>query len=155
MTRRVTFLAGMAAGAVMAMGIGAGIRDGDAQAASIAAASATAPVTPAGDGEQGAAAQPASGAQKNSSRVVLENARVRVKEAIFYPGDTHPGAHTHELAHVGVVIEGGTMEFRSPDGSVEKMTLVAGGAGYRDANVTHEPVNTGKKPVKVIEVELK
>jgi mannose-6-phosphate isomerase-like protein (cupin superfamily) len=35
------------------------------------------------------------------------------------------------------------------------MKLEPGGAGYRDANVTHQPVNPGKTPVRVIEVELK
>ena len=92
---------------------------------------------------------------KNTSKVVLENARVRVKEAVFYPGDTSPGMHTHELPHVGVIIEGGTLVFKSPDGKSETMTLTAGGVGYREANVSHEPINTGTKPVKVIEVELK
>jgi mannose-6-phosphate isomerase-like protein (cupin superfamily) len=92
---------------------------------------------------------------KNTSKVVLENARVRVKEAVFYPGDKAPGMHTHELPHVGVIIEGGTLVFKSPDGKSETMNLTAGGVGYRDANVTHEPINTGTKPVKVIEVELK
>lgn len=92
---------------------------------------------------------------KNTSKVVLENARVRVKEAVFYPGDKSPGMHTHELAHVGVIIEGGTLVFKSPDGKSETLNLTAGGVGYRDANVTHEPINTGTKPVKVIEVELK
>jgi mannose-6-phosphate isomerase-like protein (cupin superfamily) len=92
---------------------------------------------------------------KNTSKVVLENARVRVKEAVFYPGDKAPGMHTHELAHVGVIIEGGTLVFKSPDGKSETLNLTSGGVGYRDANVTHEPINTGTKPVKVIEVELK
>lgn len=92
---------------------------------------------------------------KNTSKVVLENARVRVKEAVFYPGDKSPGMHTHELPHVGVIIDGGTLVFKSPDGKSETMNLAAGGVGYRDANVTHEPINTGTKPVKVIEVELK
>ena len=35
------------------------------------------------------------------------------------------------------------------------MDLERGGVGYRDANVTHEPVNVGTAPVRVIEVELK
>jgi mannose-6-phosphate isomerase-like protein (cupin superfamily) len=97
----------------------------------------------------------AQGPTKNTSKVVLENARVRVKEAAFYPGDKSPGMHTHELPHVGVIIEGGTLVFKSPDGKSETLNLTAGGVGYRDANVTHEPINTGTKPVKVIEVELK
>lgn len=63
--------------------------------------------------------------------------------------------HTHELAHVGVVIQGGTLVFRYPDGKSETMKLEVGGVGFREANVTHEPVNSGSSPVRVIEVELK
>lgn len=89
-----------------------------------------------------------------SSRVVLENARVRVKDVTFPPG-VSAGMHTHDLAHVGVIIQGGTLVFKSPDGKSETAKLDTGGVGYRDANVTHEPVNPGKTPVRVIEVELK
>jgi mannose-6-phosphate isomerase-like protein (cupin superfamily) len=98
-----------------------------------------------------AAAQPA---PQSSSKVVLENARVRVKDAVFAPGVT--GAmHTHELAHVGVVIQGGTLVFKYPDGKTETMDLPVGGVGFREANVSHAPTNPGKTPVRVIEVELK
>lgn len=94
-------------------------------------------------------------ASTNTSRIVLENDRVRVKEAVFQPNTPNPGMHTHDLAHVGVVIDGGKMIFRAPDGTTETMTLERGGVGYRQANVTHEPVNLGTTPVRVIEVELK
>lgn len=92
-------------------------------------------------------------AAANSSKVVLENARVRVKDVTFAPG-TSP-MHTHDLAHVGVVIQGGTLVFKYPDGKSETAKLDAGGVGYRDAGVSHEPTNPGKTPVRVIEVELK
>jgi mannose-6-phosphate isomerase-like protein (cupin superfamily) len=86
-------------------------------------------------------------------KVVLENDRVRVRDVTFPPGVT--GMHTHKLAHVGVVIDGGTLVFRYPDGKTETAKLDRGGAGFRDANVSHEPTNPGKTPVRVIEVELK
>ena len=86
-------------------------------------------------------------------KVVLENDRVRVRDVTFPPGSS--GMHTHELAHVGVVIQGGTLVFKYPDGKSETAKLEPGGVGYRDANVSHEPVNTGTTPVRVIEVELK
>jgi mannose-6-phosphate isomerase-like protein (cupin superfamily) len=104
-------------------------------------------------GTQALSAQ--TGARKNTSKIVLENDRVRVKDATFYPEDTHPGMHTHEFPHVGVIIDGGTLKFNSPDGKTETMKLERGGAGYREANVTHEPINTGSTPVRVIEVEIK
>lgn len=98
-------------------------------------------------GEQAAAAK------GSSVKIVLENERVRVRDVTFGPGVTP--MHTHDLPHVGVVIQGGTLSFRSPDGKSETMKLEAGGAGYREANVSHEPTNPGTSPVRVIEVELK
>ena len=90
---------------------------------------------------------------QSTAKVVLDNARVRVRDVTFPPGVT--GMHTHELAHVGIVIQGGTLVFKYPDGKSETAKLDVGGVGFRDANVTHEPVNTGTSPVRVIEVELK
>ncbi len=95
------------------------------------------------------------GRAKSTSRVVLENERVRVKEAIFAAGDTEGKMHTHEYPHVGVVIDGGTLRFNYPDGKTETMNLPRGGAGYREANVTHQAINTGRDAVRVIEVEIK
>lgn len=96
-----------------------------------------------------------SAAKKSQSKVVLENDKVRVKEAIFEPGDRQPGMHTHEYPHVGVIIDGGTLRFNYPDGKHETLELKRGGVGYREANVTHEAVNMGRRAVKVIEVEIK
>ena len=95
----------------------------------------------------------ASGKSQSSAKIVLDNARVRVRDVTFPPGVT--GMHTHELPHVGIVIQGGTLIFKYPDGKSETMKLDAGGVGFREANVTHEPVNPGSSPVRVIEVELK
>ncbi|MCI0338433.1 MAG: cupin domain-containing protein [Acidobacteria bacterium] len=92
---------------------------------------------------------------KSTSKVVLENERVRVKEAIFAPGDTDAKMHTHEYPHVGVIIDGGTLRFTYPDGKTETLNLPRGGVGYREANVTHQAINPGREPVRVIEVEIK
>lgn len=97
----------------------------------------------------------AQGGAKSTSKVVLENERVRVKEAIFAPGDKDAQMHTHEYPHVGVVIDGGTLKFNYPDGKTETMNLPRGGVGYRAANVTHQAINPGRAPVRVIEVEIK
>lgn len=103
----------------------------------------------------GRAVTSAQAGQKSSSKIVLENDRVRVKEAIFAPGDLNSEMHTHDLPHVGVVIDGGTLKFNYPDGKTETMDLPRGGVGYREANVTHQPINPGREPVRVIEVEIK
>ena len=94
-------------------------------------------------------------AQKNSSRVILENDLVVVKEAIFQPGEKHSGMHTHRYAHVGVPLDDGRLTFNSPDGKTETIELKHGSAGFREANVTHEAINLGDKPLRVIEVEIK
>lgn len=94
-------------------------------------------------------------AMKNSSRVLLENDLVVVKEAIFQPGDKRPGMHTHRYAHVGVPLDDGRLTFNSPDGKTETIELKRGSVGFREANVTHEGINIGDKPLRVIEVEIK
>jgi len=103
--------------------------------------------------EASAESAQADASAQSASRVVLENERVRVRDVTFAPGVTP--MHTHDLPHVGVVIQGGTLVFRSPDGTTETMTLEPGGVGFREANVSHEPTNPGQTPVRVIEVELK
>ena len=74
--------------------------------------------------------------------MVLENDRVIVKDATFYPGDKAPGMHTHKLPHVGVIIDGGTLVMRSPDGKLETLNLAAGrrglSRGERDARADGE-----------------
>jgi mannose-6-phosphate isomerase-like protein (cupin superfamily) len=95
----------------------------------------------------------ARGTSASTVKIVLDNDRVRVRDVTFPPGVT--GMHTHELPHVGIVIQGGTLVFRYPDGKSETMNLEVGGVGFREAHVTHEPVNPGSSPVRVIEVEVK
>ena len=84
---------------------------------------------------------------------LLENNRVRVRQVRFEPGVRY-GNHTHQHAHVGVILDEGTLEFIE-NGKSEKKEFKAGQVGWRDAHVTHEVVNIGKAPMRVIEVELK
>ncbi len=101
-----------------------------------------------------AAAQPASAAT-SSVKIVLENARVRVREVTFPPGVADPGMHTHALAHVGVILTPGKLVFSEPGKPAETVTFDVGSVGYREANVTHQAANPGQTPMRVIEVELK
>lgn len=101
------------------------------------------------------AAQPAGGGVKSSSKVVLENARVRVKDVTFAPGDVNPGMHTHELAHVGVILTPGSLTFTEPGKPAETVKFEAGSVGFREAKVTHQAGNPGTTSMRVIEVELK
>jgi len=92
---------------------------------------------------------------KYSSKVVLENDQVRVKDVTFPPGVLDTGMHTHDLAHVGVILTKGTLAFTEPGGKTEHVSFEAGSVGYRDADVTHQVANPGETPMRVIEVEIK
>ena len=102
-----------------------------------------------------AAAQRAQAATKSSSKVVLENDRVRVKDVTFAPGITDTGMHTHQLPHVGVILTAGALTFTEPGKPSETVKFASGAVGYREANATHQVTNPGKTPMRVIEVELK
>lgn len=124
-SRRTTFLWGMLAGAsVMALAL-----TGTATGSVVAAASTS------------------------TVKVVLENARVRVRDVTFAPG-TAP-MHTHELAHVGVILTPGTLVFTEPGKPADTVKFDAGSVGFRDAGVTHQVTNPGPGAMRVIEVELK
>ena len=95
-----------------------------------------------------------SSATENTAKILLENERVRVREVRLERG-MKPGPHTHPYAHVGVILDAGTLQFNDPDGKSEKRTFESGDVGWRDAKVTHGVVNVGKSPMRVIEVEIK
>jgi len=90
-----------------------------------------------------------------SSTVVLENERVRVRDVTFPPGVLDTGMHTHELAHVGVILTKGALLFTEPGGAAERVEFEAGSVGFRGADATHQVANPGSEPMRVIEVELK
>jgi quercetin dioxygenase-like cupin family protein len=103
------------------------------------------------------ALEPAAAAQaaKYTSKVVLENDRVIVKDVTFPPGVLDTGMHTHQFAHVGVILTTGELLFTDPGGKPERVAFEAGSVGFREANATHQVANPGSTPMRVIEVELK
>jgi oxalate decarboxylase/phosphoglucose isomerase-like protein (cupin superfamily) len=92
---------------------------------------------------------------KAAYRVLLENERVRVREAVFPAGVANTGMHTHEYAHVGVILTKGSLVFGNPDGTSETVAFEPGSVGFREAKATHAVGNPGTAPMRVIEVELK
>ena len=92
---------------------------------------------------------------KATYKTVLENERVRVRDVTFPPGVMDTGMHTHEYAHVGVILTKGTLVFTDPDGTVEKVAFEVGNTGFREAKATHMVANPGTEPMRVIEVEVK
>jgi quercetin dioxygenase-like cupin family protein len=91
----------------------------------------------------------------STSKVVLENERVRVKDVTFPPGVLDTDMHTHQFAHVGVILTAGTLAFTEPGKPAETVRFDVGSVGFREANATHRVTNPGTTPMRVIEVELK
>lgn len=100
-------------------------------------------------------AQAQAAAQKYESRVVLENDLVRVKDVTFPAGVADTGMHTHDLAHVGIILTGGSLRFTDPNGAVEVVEFTPGTVGFREANATHMVASAGPGAMRVIEVEIK
>jgi quercetin dioxygenase-like cupin family protein len=94
-------------------------------------------------------------AAKYTSKVVLENDRVRVKDVTFPPGVRDTGMHTHDVPHVGIILTQGSLVFTEAGKPVETAKYDAGSVGFREAHVTHQVSNPGSAPMRVIEVELK
>jgi quercetin dioxygenase-like cupin family protein len=94
-------------------------------------------------------------ADKYSAKVVLENAHVRVRDVTFPPGVLDTGMHTHEYAHVGVILTPGSLVFTEPGKPPETVQFETGSVGFREAHVTHQAANPGQTPMRVIEVEIK
>ena len=143
MTQGRSYLAGLVTGVVVA---------GAVAFVSLRATAAT--EGPAGDAA--AAVAPAQAGAKMPEpgvKVLLENAQVRVREVTFAPGagDTH----THQWAHVGVILTKGSLAFADAGKTEETVAFEAGSVGFREAKVTHLARNPGKTPMKVIEVEVK
>ena len=148
MRSNLTFLAGAVAGSVVtAVVVTAGTTGVQALRASAdAQAAATRPAQ---------APAPKAGGIKYSTQVVFENERVRVKDVTFPPGVPDTGMHTHDLAHVGVILTEGQLVFTEKDGKKETASFTSGSVGFRGPNATHMVANPGARPMRVIEVELK
>ena len=135
--RRAEFLAGIVVGAALTAAVsGGGLRA-------------------AGGGHGQAATTVEKSSKGYTSKVVLENARVRVKDVTFAPGSLDTPMHTHTLAHVGVILTPGSLVFTEPGKAAETVAFQTGSVGYREANITHQGTNPGTAPMRVIEVEIK
>ena len=103
----------------------------------------------------GQTARAQEGPSKYDVKIVLENDRVRVRDVTFPAGVLDTGMHTHEYAHVGVILTPGALVFTDPAGKTERVEFNGGSVGFREAKATHQVGNPGTAPMRVIEVELK
>jgi quercetin dioxygenase-like cupin family protein len=88
-----------------------------------------------------------------SATVQIDNARVRVTEWRFAPGQA-TGQHRHELDYVVVPLTTGRLEARGLDG-VSVTDLVAGRPYFRPAGVEHDVGNPNAFDFAFIEIEIK
>ena len=97
-------------------------------------------------------AQDAAVVNANTVTVKVDNAQVRVLQAVLPPG-AQEKPHSHP-ASVFYVIEGGKVRNHLPEGKVAETELVAGQTTYRDAT-THWAENVGTTTIRLVIVELK
>jgi quercetin dioxygenase-like cupin family protein len=84
-------------------------------------------------------------------KLVTENARVRVMEVTFKPGE-QIATHSHP-DHLAYFLSGGTLKITA-NGKTNEVIGKAGDPVWIPAE-THSAVNTGKTEVKVLVLELK
>jgi quercetin dioxygenase-like cupin family protein len=85
--------------------------------------------------------------------VQIEDARVRVTEWRFRPGEA-TGHHRHEMPYVVVPMTTGSLESRGPEGNAVAQ-LTAGQAYTRPAGIEHDIVNANSFEFVFVEIELK
>jgi quercetin dioxygenase-like cupin family protein len=84
--------------------------------------------------------------------VKLDNAKVRVLEAVLPPGaKEHMHSHPSSIVYV---LSNGTFRSHTPDGKTTVSSVKAGDVLYREP-LTHWAENIGKTPLHMIVVELK
>jgi quercetin dioxygenase-like cupin family protein len=88
----------------------------------------------------------------NIYKLVTENARIRVLEVTFKPGD-QIASHSHP-DHLGYVLSGGSLKITNAEGKVTEINAKSGDSFWIPAE-THSAVNSGKTEVKILVVELK
>lgn len=85
--------------------------------------------------------------------VFIDNARVRVTEWRFAPGDA-TGWHRHEMDYVVVPMLDGKLRLREPGG--ERIAELKAGVPYtRETGVEHDVINANDYEYAFIEIELK
>jgi hypothetical protein len=101
-------------------------------------------------------AQDAVQSQPQNYRVAFENDRVRVLDYTGRPGMgvCGDGMHSHP-ANLAVLLSGGKVRFRTPDGKVEVRSDMPMGAVSWSNGETHEVENIGGSNVRVLIIELK
>jgi len=89
-----------------------------------------------------------------SVKLLLENEHVRVREIELPPGGS-TGQHTHQVPELAYVFTAGTVKVSTPGAKPVLEHWLAGEARWRDAGVTHELMNAGDQPMRVLVIDMK
>ena len=90
---------------------------------------------------------------KCSSTVIIENQKVRVTRFDFGPGQ-ETGWHEHGYDYIITAITNCIMTLENSDGTKSTAEIKAGNAYSRKAGVRHNVINSSKKLMTFIEIEL-
>jgi quercetin dioxygenase-like cupin family protein len=93
-------------------------------------------------------------AGKASLRVLLDNAKVRVVETTFRPGD-ELAAVTTSVPRVIRVLKGGTTQWTYADGKKETKVWKIGEVLWLEPGPAYSSKNTGKTEVQLFVINLK
>jgi quercetin dioxygenase-like cupin family protein len=91
---------------------------------------------------------------KAVSTVQVDNARVRVTEWRFAPGEA-TGEHIHEFDYVVVPLADGRLKLVSPEGEESFAELKRGVSYFRRAGVHHNVINANAFAFAFVEIEIK
>jgi quercetin dioxygenase-like cupin family protein len=91
---------------------------------------------------------------KATATVQVDNARVRVTEWRFAPGQ-ETGEHIHAFDYVVVPLADGRLKLVSPAGEESFADLKQGVSYFRKAGVHHNVINANAFEYAFVEIELK
>lgn len=103
-------------------------------------------------GPQTAMAQDLAKVAPNTTKVLLDNDRVRVLEVQHKPGEKS-AMHSHP-ATLSYTLSAGKLKSTAPDGKTTENEVKVGQANWGEA-VTHATENVGTTDVRVLVIELK
>ena len=98
-------------------------------------------------------AQDAAKVSPGTTKVIFENAYIRVIRSTFKPGETEP-THTHPAGWY-YVTHGGTLKVTGADGKTEMWKATTGHNEWGDGEAAHSATNRGKHPLEYLLVEVK
>ena len=100
-----------------------------------------------------AGAQDAAHVSPKTTKVIFENAYIRVIKSTFSPGVSEL-VHTHPAGWY-YVTEGGTLKVTGRDGKSENWQVTSGHNEWGDGEAPHKAINVGRKEMEYLLVEVK